>query len=53
MVDTQSRVSAVPAPLFALLSITCRCARAGAGTLFTPDHCISVFGLARAQAIPP
>jgi len=53
MVDTQSSGSTVPVPLFAVLSIICRCARAGAGMLFTPDHGISVFGLARAEAIPP
>ncbi len=40
------------ARLLAVLSIICRRARAGAGIVFTPDHCISVFGLARAEALP-
>ena len=53
MVDTQSSGNTVPVPLFAVLFIICRCARAGASMLFTPDHCVSVFGLARAEAISP
>jgi len=53
MVDNQSSGSTLPVPLFAVLSIICRCARTGAGMLFTPDHCIFVFGLARAEAILP
>jgi len=53
MGDTQSRGNTVPVPSFANLFIICRCARAGAGMLFTADHYISMFGLSRAEAIPP
>jgi hypothetical protein len=51
-VDTQGRGSNVPVRLFAMLFIICRCARAGAGMFFPPNQCISVFRLARAEAIP-
>jgi hypothetical protein len=46
MVDTHGRGNNVPVRLFVVLFIICRCARAGAGMFFTPDQCISVFGLA-------
>jgi hypothetical protein len=52
-VHTQSSGNTLPVRLFAVLFIICRRARAGTGMLFTPDHCISVFRLTRAQAVPP